>query len=442
MSFGVTYSNPKKFTMGSFIGNRITVSRVTTGDDWTSYWATRSEILFFGLYSEISGGQMPNKVTDATDYLTVAGVAGSETYQCPNTAAYIAADTDHIWFKTDGTQRTATTAELVGYDLQRTPVKYEDESPNEIVAIMILKSGATITGTVRGKLFMNFWLHTLWDNNLNAYGHIKDNRTGQQLWTPESVYEAELTTYISGLSTPLSDGQKTLLDNFIKTIKVDFSIATLSEVFDTIYILAGETEESSLRNLVKNAHYAEAVNSPSFIALEGFTGAATKYINTKYNPSTEGVRYAQNSAAFGIYSRTDNTAGGYEMGAVITGGVDTAIITRSGNTAYNAINQATGTYGSVANFNSSGMFICTRLNANDNDLYRNKLKIIDDTDVSTGLVNGNLFILGRNKDGALDSIVTKQLSFAFTSRGLTSDEVGYLTDAFEAYMDANSKGVI
>ena len=49
---------------------------------WSSYWTQQSEVLFFGLYSEISGGQMPNRVPGATDFLTVAGVAGSETYQC------------------------------------------------------------------------------------------------------------------------------------------------------------------------------------------------------------------------------------------------------------------------------------------------------------------------------------------------------------------------
>jgi len=155
------------------------------GQSWESYWASQPEVLFFGLYSEILGGQMPNKKTGSSDYLTVAGVAGSETYQCPNTADYIAADTDYIWFKTDESQRTVTTAELIGYDLQRTPVKYQDASPNEIVAIIILN--AAVTGTKRDYLFRDMWLPILWDNNLNGYGHIKDNRIGQQLWTPETT---------------------------------------------------------------------------------------------------------------------------------------------------------------------------------------------------------------------------------------------------------------
>lgn len=71
MSFGVTYSNPKKFTMGSFIGNRITVPRVTTGDNWTAYWATREPS---GVTANITGS------TTATVTWTDSVVSGADGY--------------------------------------------------------------------------------------------------------------------------------------------------------------------------------------------------------------------------------------------------------------------------------------------------------------------------------------------------------------------------
>jgi len=153
-----------------------------------------AHFLFWGKYSEISGGQMPNKITGATDYLTIAGVAGSETYQAPHNATYEAADTDYIWFKTDSTQRTTTTAELIGYDLQRTLVKYDDNSPYQIREIIILKAGETLTASERNIIFQYMWLPILWDNNLNAYGHIKGNRIGQNLWYPAIVLDGEPST--------------------------------------------------------------------------------------------------------------------------------------------------------------------------------------------------------------------------------------------------------
>ena len=76
--------------------------------------------------------------------------------------------------------------------------------------------------------------------------------------------EAELTTYITGLTTPLSSAQLLRLNTLIKTIKTRLSISALSEAFDTIYVLAGETSESSLKNLVKDAHHCTAVNAPTF----------------------------------------------------------------------------------------------------------------------------------------------------------------------------------
>lgn len=160
----------------------------STGINWPAYWANSGDFLFFGEISKITGGKLYNQVTGATDYLTVGGTAGSYTFQAPDNATYIAADTDYIWFKTDETLRTTTEAELVGYDLQRTPTKYDDASPNLLRWIGILKLATTLTGTERNNLFKSFELPILWDNDLNGNGHIKSNRTGQNLWVPEILY--------------------------------------------------------------------------------------------------------------------------------------------------------------------------------------------------------------------------------------------------------------
>lgn len=267
---------------------------------WSSYWSQQSEVLFFGLYSEISGGQMPNKVTGATDYLTVAGVAGSETYQCPNTADYIAADTDYIWFKTDTTQRTATTAELIGYDFPRTPVKYEDDSPYAIVAIMILKSGETITGTKLNKLFQDMWLHTLWDNNLNAYGHIKGNKLAQTLWTPESVYDAAsvaLFTRMAAAGEAQADERKTAIDTAIVALKA----ANLFDTrFDCFWVARGKGEASTKMNWIKDAHNLTKTGAGTLTYIEdvGYDGDDNSCFTTNYKPSVHGDKYKQDDASF------------------------------------------------------------------------------------------------------------------------------------------------
>ena len=159
--------------IGNWIGKR-------RGVGWESYWASQPDILFFGLYSEIADGKMPNKVMGSSDWLTVAGSAGAETYQTPNTAPYQAADTDYIWFKTNVSQRTTTTAELIGYDFAKTIVYYDDASPYAINAIAILKP----TGSVSNKMRDDFHLSIFWDGTLNLlYGYVKGNRgIGKSTW--------------------------------------------------------------------------------------------------------------------------------------------------------------------------------------------------------------------------------------------------------------------
>jgi len=169
------------------------------GFSFSQYWARQSEVLFFGLYSDISGGQMPNKVSGATDYLTVAGVAGSETYTCPNTATYKSADTDYVWFTSAAAQRTVTTAELIGYNFGRTFVKYLNDAPNTIEAILIFKSTATITQTIEDKLSKDFSLYMYYFNELNLNGFLKSNRPSK-LWSPLHNGHYKWYNYLTGVT--------------------------------------------------------------------------------------------------------------------------------------------------------------------------------------------------------------------------------------------------
>jgi hypothetical protein len=398
--------------------------------------------LFFGEISKITGGRLYNQKSGASDYLTVGGSAGSYTFQCPNTAPYKAADTDYIWFKTDETQRTTTEAELIGYDLQRTPVKYDDNSPNSIRAIMILSS--SVTGNKLNKLFRDMYLPIEWQNNTNAFGHIKSNRMGQNLWVPESVHEPEVIDYIAGLSTPLSDAQLADLDTLVADLKTATGLSLLSDGFDLIRIRAGETSESSLRNLAKNAHHAslQGTPNPTFVQFEGFTSdGANGYIDENYIPSSDGVNYKQDDACWFNYIRTNVAETLIDLGSFVTGKWIGLIARTAGNTLYYGINMAASKL-VTPHTDSRGMFIAARNGATSHFLDWNKNTIDTGNVASTALVTKKIFGCCYNNNDVPASFTTRQQGIIAFSKYFNKATRDAITDAFEKYMDAKGKGVI
>jgi len=182
-----------------------------------SYWAKQTSLLlFFGQIKNISSGKLYNEMSGSSDYLTVTGTAGSYTFQCPNTADYIAADTDYIWFDSLGTQRTVDESDLVSYDLPRTPVKYDNDTPYSIRWIAILKSSVTLTEIQTNKLEDSFELSLFWSGTSSDYGRTKGNRAGEQsVW---SSYLDQTKSLLARMGTEPSTALKDLIDTTISDL--------------------------------------------------------------------------------------------------------------------------------------------------------------------------------------------------------------------------------
>jgi hypothetical protein len=194
----VSYTQPLENPLQGLDGGKVasfTDYPVTNNIEFTPAYVN-VKMLFWGKVSDITAGEMPNLVTGATDALTVGGSEGSYTFQCPDTAPYIAADTDYIWFKTDETLRTTTEAELVGYDFPRTLVKYDNTTPYLIREIVILLAGVTLTETEENLLRDYMELSIWWSNVLSDHGMTKGNRSAEQ-----SVWTVEIVTLISDTFT-------------------------------------------------------------------------------------------------------------------------------------------------------------------------------------------------------------------------------------------------
>ena len=256
------------------------------------------------------------------------------------------------------------------------------------------------------------------------------------------TYDPDLLTYIDGLITPLSAGQLALLNTMLLYWKAGLGITNLSDADDVIYCLAGETAESSLRNMVKRSHDATAVNAPTFTALEGFTGdGISGYLDTGYQPSGDGVNFSQNDCSMGVYFRSWVDSFSYAAG--VTRYRRVGILPRSaGDDGLVWLNQASSVSYCQDILEGTGFTIGSRDGATSIDVYHNKT-VQHGTSISgeTPKVY-DAYILCVNELGVPTSIIEGQCSLCFFGRSMSQAQVEAFEDAFEAYMDANGKGVI
>ena len=227
---------------------------------------------------------------------------------------------------------------------------------------------------------------------------IKKIYKGTTLLYSSFTFDPDLLTYIDGLITPLSPGQLILLNTFIVDLKAGLGITNLSDAFDVMYILGGETAESSLRNMIRRAHDATLVNAPLFTALEGYTGNGTNQrLELNYNPSTDGIKFTRDSASQIVYSRTNSLSNGV-MGAV--SGTNNCYLTTRNSSNQFLVGINTAGYGYVGvNYNSIGMFIGSRTASNVLNGYKNKVQQTPSADASVPVVSLNHVALAVYRGG-------------------------------------------
>lgn len=269
-------------------------------------------------------------------------------------------------------------------------------------------------------------------------------------YVPAYTWDSDFLRYETGLTTPLNDTVRTKINDLCGCFKNQLDIDSLAEAFDVILPLANETSESALRNLVKRAYDGTTTGSPTFTAFEGFTGASGKYINTNFNPSTQGITSTLNSISGGVYSRSDFQSTGYQFGSAIVGGNLLTLRIKSGsNLMTYAVNSTTsdtytnGTGIAVGEgYSSAGLYAISRTASGTYSVYHNGTQREGGSIASNAVPNQNMFIFCRNVNGSPSDPTIYQLSFFFMGKGFDQPEIQKISTCFETYMDSNGKGVI
>ena len=247
------------------------------------------------------------------------------------------------------------------------------------------------------------------------------------------AYEAEAAALFTRYTTQPGTARKVIINDFIRALKD----AGVWSKLDALYMLNGEDAQSSLLNWKQSLYNLTAVNSPTFIANQGYAGNGTSsYLDTGFIPNTAGGNFIQNSAHMALTDRTSRAANGtIQMGAATTvSGNQCLIATRAtGDIFIGKVNETTS--GSIASTESAGRFYSSRTASGSRVQYKDGASLGSVTASSSGLAVTAIVLLAYRSNN-VSLFTSDQLAHASFGSGLTADEVADYDAALVEYYAA------
>jgi hypothetical protein len=168
----------------------------------------------------------------------------------------------------------------------------------------------------------------------------------------------------------------------------DLKAAGIWAKLDTFAVFATDgNRDFALIDWIRLIDYT-GVNTPTFTTNGGFAGdGLSSYIDTNFNPSTQGVNYTLNNA--GRYMWVDNR----QSGAIWEGNDTTNYNISASRNGTNTVkvNQDAAVTSSAVNFTFDGFKSINRTSATDLVIFRTTA-IFNTTATSTSIANSNQFI--------------------------------------------------
>ncbi len=188
------------------------------------------------------------------------------------------------------------------------------------------------------------------------------------------------------------------------------SLGSILDEFDRLWI-HGLSDNVAARTSFVNpsSTIITAVNSPTFIANQGYQGnGSTSYLNTNYNPSTQGVKYTTNNASALSYI-LDNVIGGTSIGTFNGASTGPFLLPQASSNipVYFINNSPIDTNGSG---NSLGLSTINRYNSSSADFYKNGVLNSSSSKASTAIPNLSVFLSGLNNNGTFSSAFAGKIS--------------------------------
>lgn len=255
-------------------------------------------------------------------------------------------------------------------------------------------------------------------------------------------FDSEVAAILNAFTGTYTTEQKNALNTFIVGVKDLFSIDTLNQKFDVFYILAAANTHDAQLNLCNllNNTITEA-NAPTYTAFRGYTGnGINAYLNTNYNPSTQGVNVLQNSRTSGVYCRTNNIVNATAFFGAFNFASPYFHLGITTTNYQGRINQdGAGNFNTAHSSNLKGLLTVNRGDANSIMMRQNTNELQTLPTVSNGLSASNNILLSLS---SVLNFTTNELAFHFDSSYMTKVENDSFIGLLETYLDVIGAGVL
>jgi hypothetical protein len=222
----------------------------------------------------------------------------------------------------------------------------------------------------------------------NAIGSASANSNQVAVASFDTDYQAILNKGTSLGYTLPTDSVKLKQNTLLTSIKVDGIWAKL----DVFYVFAqdGSAEFATLNWKNPNANQANITSAPTFVVNGGFQGNGTSsYIDTTFNPATQGVNYTLNNAS--RYFFTHAISGGNRFDGNSTTGSNSIV---RASTTFQRINSgASGNLATAFDFTATVNTKSIHRTSSTNVTLFNSTTGSSTTETSTALPSLNQWIL-------------------------------------------------
>jgi hypothetical protein len=174
-------------------------------------------------------------------------------------------------------------------------------------------------------------------------------------------------------------------------------------------------------------------SNPSYVAGQGFTGniAQSSYIDTTFNPTTDGVNYTQNANSnlhFFYNNRLSNSE--TSVNGLYKASNNFGIAPRYDvSNLYYAAQTTSYKNKSHGGLGTNTLFSAVRTSSSIMRLYRNKVSLGDDSVASAALYNASTYILAANNGSAATAFSSDTIGYVAYGGTLDATDISVINDA-------------